>query len=278
MITISRSSASSLSTYQLCPRRWQHTYIDKRVPTTDESSFAVNYGSAFHALVEEDLEQFEAFFGEKWQRIIRVHLTSLNSHWKASDSKFANIDYIAKEVPFSFTIDDGRHSFHGCIDGIAMVGNDKYIIESKTTGTADLNRFMQYKHNSNQSMLYSLAAMYGALPAVKGVLYDVSRRPSIKQRKTESDGEYINRVEDWYFATRPFHREVISYTTDELHEALLDFTQLHELQEMKLFPRNTSSCSAFNAPCEYRPVCFDNVSINSDVYKLRTRRSTTGKK
>lgn len=109
----------------------------------------------------------------------------------------------------------------------------------------------------------SLAA-YGIWRAtgreVSKVRYRFTRKPSIRQKKGESVGEYLMRVErdyndrpDFYAEEQVIYRDqaALARTEAELWEWA---EQVRASRKRHLWPRNTSACTDFGG-CEFLPIC-----------------------
>ena len=268
-----KNSASSLNTYAQCPQLWELTYIDK-LEGIDADSFESAYGRAYHSL-QEGVDDYGSF-GTKWQKVIWEHYSAHQNYWKASD-KWKKLKLIDREVKFQFEITPGK-VVHGIVDGVVELNGEHYLIEYKTTGQNLLDWF-QYKEHSIQSGLYLLAAQNAPELQkynIKGLIFDVTRRCSLKQRRSESDSEYINRCADWWYDNRHdvFARRTITRDTDYLWDVECDILAMFDAQERGYFPKHRDNCYKFRKQCVRYPVCFEGASkSDTKLFQIRKKRS-----
>ena len=266
-----KNSASSLKTWLRCQKLWGLTYVDRKEPV-DSGSFEINYGRQFHGLLENDSPEL---FGSKWSSVINTHFQSYSSHWAVSATK--NYTMLEHELRFEFELAPGV-VLHGYLDGVAKLNGKTYIVESKTTGADLTGSYWDYRTQDLQVGVYLLAAKHcEALQKydIAGVIYDVTRRPSIRQKKSESDTAYVTRVESWYFDNRHtvFMRKFMHRSDEELEDLCGEIMMIAEQQQRKQFVKNRDSCYAFRKQCGFYAHCFEGVPLSStDHFKERTRR------
>jgi hypothetical protein len=268
-------SASSIKTWFLCQRLWGLTYTDKREPI-DSGSFEINYGRAFHGLLESDETELE-HFGDKWTGVIRVHHDCYGKYWENKELTYKMLEH---EVPFDFELIPGV-KLHGYLDGIAELNGEHYIVETKTTGS-DIRegaRYWEYKSQDIQVGVYLLAAKHCEELQrynIQGVIYDVTRRPTIKQKRTESITGYINRCADWYYDNRAdvFQRVIMTRTDEQLDDLVGDILIATEQQKTSMgFAKNRDACYKFSKQCGFYGTCFEGESVHDDtLYQVRKRR------
>jgi len=178
------------------------------------------------------------------------------------------LDIIDTEAEFSFKFEDiggVEHNFKGKIDMLART-NGLWIVEHKTTA--------QWSDNNNlkldeQGTSYMLAAESSPQLDydVKGVLYNIIRKPSIRLRKNETLDEYRKRLygdirerPDFYyireFSTRSYNQ--IKEFYDELRYIS---HQLHKKSESEkpIYYRNPAymSFGQCNIMCDYTDLCIE---------------------
>ena len=269
-----KNSTSSLNTFARCAKLWEFTYCDKLEPVDGDDSFPAAYGRAYHSLKEGDPD-WAGNFGQKWQDIIEAHHDCHEMFYEARP-EWADLQVVAEEVKFSFEILPGK-VLHGIVDGVVEWNGKKYLIEYKTTGQQLVDWF-EYKENAIQAGLYVLAAKHAPelqkFGQIEGLIYDVTRRCTLKQAK-RTDQQYVKACSEWWYKNRhtSFERRVKTFDSEYLSELDYDIITMFEAQENKLFFRNREACYAFRQKCGWYDVCFNGErKTNTDLFQIRKRR------
>lgn len=215
-------SASRMAAFLACPRK--HYYQYELGLEREESAPALRFGSAFHKALEArangaTLEQ--AYEMAKADKRLEEPLELaklyglLCGYWNAYGSADSPNETIAKMHPecrWTLEIPHSRTFEHvGIIDGLAVLKDGRTaIVEHKTTGedispTADYWTRLQF---NGQLFLYVLAARANGWD-VDTVIYDVIRKPAIRQKANETAEQYGDRLAadcaerpEFYFARR----------------------------------------------------------------------------
>lgn len=159
----------------------------------------------------------------------------------------------------------------GKIDGIVRLPDGRLaVLEYKTAGEdigTDSEYWLRLRCDPQISQYVLAARAVGH--DVATVLYDVTRKPTIRLRKNESSEEYAARLladigerPDYYFARREVPR-----LEDELAEFQLELwqqaNQLRESQRRNRWFRNISKMTC--GYCQFAPLCLNSVNVNPDV-------------
>lgn len=135
-----------------------------------------------------------------------------------------------------------------------------WLIEHKTTGETDLERYKKGLALDIQSTLYLVAAELLFNVPVHGVLYNIMRKPFIKPRVNESWEDFYSRLKYDYIA-RPtfyFHRHWIHRSPDARQLLVQEFLQMaHDLARKRYngdWYRNTNACVS-RGVCPYLSIC-----------------------
>lgn len=215
-------SASRMTAFLACPRK--HYYQYELGLEREESAPALRFGTAFHKALEArangaTLEQaYEAAKADK--RLEEpIELAKLYGllcgYWNLYGSANSPNETIAQmhpECQWTLEIPHSRTFQHvGVIDGLAVLKDGRTaIVEHKTTGedispTADYWTRLQF---NGQLFLYVLAARANGWD-VDTVIYDVIRKPAIRQKANETAAEYGERLAadaaarpEFYYARR----------------------------------------------------------------------------
>lgn len=152
--------------------------------------------------------------------------------------------------------------FVGIADGIA---NDGHIVEHKTTSQEITE---QYEYNllwDEQILAYML------LTGMRKVWYTVCRKPTIRQKRNETDEEFFERMVAWYDEDTESKVRLleIERTDNEVEQfkAELDamryemknaeISDKHRTVKASPFYRNTCHCNMYGRRCEYSSICLN---------------------
>lgn len=153
--------------------------------------------------------------------------------------------------------------------------DEKAIFEHKTTseditpGSAYWRKVLQV---DAQVSTYLRA---GETMGYKKVIYDVLRKPALKQKQKETPDQFVARIiED--MAERPeyyFQRATVIRLEGEREDFVKDVLGTTRLMMVGEYPRNVDSCFKWNRPCEFFSVCTGEVDINDDArFQTRERK------
>lgn len=215
-------SASRMTAFLACPRK--HYYQYELGLEREESAPALRFGSAFHKALEARAngawlpEAYEAAksgvqLGEPIELAKLYGL--LEGYYSLYGTAGGDKDIIEKmhpECQWTLAIPTSRTFEHvGVIDGLAVLKDGRTaIVEHKTTGedisaTSDYWTRLQF---NGQLFLYVLAARANGWD-VDTVIYDVIRKPAIRQKANETAEQYGDRLAEdtaarpeFYYARR----------------------------------------------------------------------------
>lgn len=217
-------TASSLATLTSCARKFYLSYevgLRKKEPAD-----ALKFGTAFHAGLEARSKGIErgdavtmaiAMAGEaEFYEVTAEKLNSLLIGYYSKWGDGANDPMVADmtpEVEFCFRLPFLRgFALAGKIDGVVTLRDGRRgLIEHKTT-SEDISWDSDYwQHiNRDQITLYGIAMEKMGLPPVEVYVYDVIRKPTIRQTQKETPVDYGQRLTkdavevrpDYYYARR----------------------------------------------------------------------------
>jgi len=239
-----RASISRIKTFKACRKKWYFSYHENLVPISTPD--ALETGKAYHVRLEalENGEPLENDF-------------SKDAAMAAAYEKyiFPKFKVIAAEAELEKRI--GEHILHGFVDGLS---EDGYIVEHKTT-SHDISEGGEYEYN----LLWDEQVLaYMSLTGKRKVYYTVCRKPTIRQKKDETDEQFYQRMVVWYdedteSKIRVF---VVERTDAEVEQFERDFESIcAEMQEAeqesgKVY-RNTCHCNSWGRRCEYSSICMN---------------------
>ena len=139
----------------------------------------------------------------------------------------------------------------GRVDGIAEDGS---LVEHKTT-SAEITEEYEYNLQWDEQIL-----AYMLMTGAREIWYTVCRKPTIRQKKDETEDEFFDRMVEWYdHDTKSKIRLLRISRTDEEVERFLDAVESMacEINCTDHFYRNTSHCKHWGRMCEYAPICMN---------------------
>ena len=170
-----------------------------------------------------------------------------------------------------------KYSFVFIADGVLKDKNDDlWLVEYKTAsqiGDLYLDRLLF--DNQVTGMLAYLGKVYKK--PFKGVLYRIMRKPGIRQKKTETEIQFLERLSDVFHtdSERYFIEAILTRTPEELKdfEKSLWTTQkdIQNTVKCKGYYRNTNNCVLKS--CAYMPLC----AKKEDAGQLYERREDLSK-
>ena len=245
------TSISKAKLFKACRRAYYFRYIEGLIPV--KKSEALETGSSYHERIEalysgQEIENDysrEAAMTEAYRKYIFPKLkVKAVEKWERSNIPSAVMYY-------------KTHTLIGRVDGIAEDGN---LVEHKTT-SLDISEGGEYEYN----LLWDeqiLAYMF--MTGTTKMYYTVCRKPTIRQKKTESQEEFYQRMVDWYdedtdLKIRAF---TVERTPQEIREwaegmeSLCDEMEAAEVHPERLY-RNTCYCTHWGRRCEYSGICLN---------------------
>ena len=212
-------SASALSLWQQCPKKYKLKYFDKAEKA--ESADSAIAGRDYHA----------ALAGEPCSDYAK------RLAWKRSAHMPAPV--ACREERFEVRIKGIQ--IHGYLDGI----DDDFVYEYKTTGLSPA-QFWDGRDRNLQCAIYAMAT---GKPVVTEAFY----KPKVKRRQLEPPSDFearqIESLGPWSWERRTFPGR---YAGDE--EDIRGIVAQIE-HANRNYPRNLASCRDYWHACEYEQEC-----------------------
>ncbi|MBI5724630.1 MAG: PD-(D/E)XK nuclease family protein [Planctomycetes bacterium] len=270
---ILRLTHSMMACFQACPRKCLLRYGCRL--RRDRESMPLAWGKAFHAGLDAmkrgETNPADAALAAWDESRIEVedNLTQRTGlyvmaqmyAWRYGSDAIA---YDASEYEFSILFKRmAGVTLAGKIDGTATLPDGrKAIVEHKTCGVdlgSDSDYWQRLRIDSQINMYYLAAQRAGTNAAT--VLYDVTRKPTIRIKQTETPDDYAKRLSedvqanpDKYFVRREITR--LAGDMDEFVEQLAQVVKMYRLcARWKQWPQNTSSCVGMFGRCEFFDLC-----------------------
>ena len=247
---IQELTASMISSYKKCPRRYELEYIYNLKPV--ESSEALSIGSSYHANVEKILKH-EAYDHEglagKMAEAFEKYIDWQD--WSATP-----------EEEFRVKVSRGLY-LKGRLDALTY---DGVPVEHKTTGQYSLEKYIDHLAYDDQITIYMLVTNS------RHAIYTIMQKPTIRQGKAESESEYLGRVSAWYSPEHARSVKVVR-TGSELEAKLEEIKYLaRQIRHTKLFWRNPNTCALTS--CPYASICLNyEPSMQLVGYEKKARRN-----
>lgn len=236
-----KSSISRMKLFKSCRRAYYFKYIENLEPV--EKSDALQTGSNYHSLLEQ------LYTGNKLDDDYSKERAMAEAYRKYIYPKF-NVKSVEdwKQKPIA------GHMLIGRVDGIA---DDGCLVEHKTT-SAEITEEYEYNLLWDEQIL---AYMY--LTGARKVYYTICRKPTIRQKKNESDEEFFERMVEWYdtdtdskIRLLEIHRtdEEVKKFASEFIKVCDDMERAEEKDDLYM---NTQYCNHWGRRCEYSSICLN---------------------
>lgn len=299
---------SALKTWMTCPRRYRFEHVEGYMRV--EEAHALRFGTLWHLLMEgylgavqygtDPLEALARLDGENvdpWDLAkLRPLYLGYVARWWDEDRAGLNVLSIEREYEHDLVNPDTGHPsrtyrFGGRLDAEVSIGGRLLVMEHKTSSD-DIAPGSDYWR---QKRIDAQASNYLAATGAEGNLYDVVKKPTIRQlkatpvesRKYTKEGKLyaaqreLDETPEEYeirwgaqIAEKPdafYQRGEVVRTADELAEAQRDRwdlgRQVAEGVRLNRFPRNTTACFPLaGSPCPFASVCAGEASLDSPQF------------
>ena len=238
-------SVSRLKCFEACRYAYKFKYIEKLEPV--QKPDALQVGTNYHEKIEELYSK-----GEFSQNEYNKETAMAVAYKKYIYPKFK---VKAVEEWFEKPFGNGKHILTGRVDGVA---EDGHLVEHKTTGIDNLEEYEFDLQWDEQILAY----MYGY--DVRSMWYTIVKKPTIRQKKDETDEEFFRRMCEWYDTDTDSKIRVVEITrTDEEIEEFVKRLDIiademdHAEKEEKYLYRNPSHCRCWGRRCEYSSICLN---------------------
>lgn len=233
-------SVSRLKLFKACRRAYELKYIEGLVPV--EQAESLKTGTTYHAMLEElytngDFSNVEEEYSKEQAMAV--------AYQKYIYPKL-KLQSVEKWVSYPISIKD---ELIGRVDGIA---DDGRLVEHKTT-SMDITVEYEYMLQWDEQIL-----AYMLMTGAREIWYTVCRKPTIRQKKNETDEEFFQRMVAWYDedTDSKIKLMLLSRTDEEVDEFRRALEAMaEEMNHSKNYYRNTAHCKRYGRMCEYAPVC-----------------------
>ena len=280
-------SQSALKTFMSCRRKWMLNIAGLTAPNIQKNT---HFGTIVHEMLDRvyqnlhkiELENIPSFVEEQLTLYLKENEEEIAIPTEQNELEKAmalavvpeffnffhrdkeNFSELTPEYEFSHPFEE--ITLRGKVDGIVKVQNDFWQIEHKTKSRIDEDGILKSLQFDYQNLMYSLVLdeQLADKGGIKGVLYNIIRKPSIRQTKKETAQEFITRLKkdiiarpEWYFI-----RYEIVYSKQEKKRFRNQLSGA--VSELKRFVagelpdlQNPAHC-LFPFKCQYLDVCSNN--------------------
>lgn len=218
-----------------------------------------------------DLEQELVF----WREGCRGMLRAYRSRYMTT---FRKTKLIANEVPINYKVSKDL-VIVGKLDNI-IADPKRAVHELKTAKGIDEQRVLNVQTDPQTSLyywVYNRLAKTGE--KLKGVVYDIIKKPSIRQKQSESKSEYIERLGTWYESMEggiKFHRDRFDkplIAGEAVFNTVLKVgDEMRRYQTKDDFYQDFSYCIHEWGPCAYYQLCHRGGETKENLKLYRSRK------
>lgn len=279
-------SHSSLNTQLACHQRYAYEYVDRIAPIVKPAGLRL--GGAFAKATEtgdpEDgvakLEGEASIFTQDDQDKLTTDSAIVRAAVKAYLKAYGRRE--RREFGYRVRLrnpDTGAYSRTFDLEGYADGLTEGWeLIEDKFVGKLDKVAIKRLKLDRQLALeCYGIWRATGE--EITDISYRFTRKPSIKQKKSETVDEFAERVEADYEERPEFYllEEPITRSADDLVRIEAELwqwaAQRREAARARIFPRNSSHCHDYGG-CPFLPLCVGDPDAPS-LFKTR-EKSTRG--
>lgn len=234
-VTISR-----VKLFKACRKAYEFKYIYNLEPI--KRAEALDTGLTYHAKLEELYERgaFDASDHSKESAMAMAYMKYIYPHFKVRSVE----DWFSYQLPNGDTL-------MGRTDGIT---EDGQLVEHKTC-SGEIGEDYEYNLLWDEQLLgYMLAT------GARKVWYTVCRKPTIRQKKSETDEEFFRRMIEWYDEDTDSKIRLLQLerTDEEVNEFSVDLRKMiYEMDHCKNYYRNCAHCNKWGRRCEYSSICLN---------------------
>lgn len=237
-----KGSISRLKLFKACHRAYFFKYVENLEPV--QKAEALEIGTNYHELIEK------MYKGED----ITGSYTKEDA-MACAYRKYIYPQFKVKAVEEWEEKQYNTHIIHGRVDGIA---EDGALVEHKTT-SLNLDEY-EYNLQWDEQML-----VYMWLTGANHIWYTIIRKPTIKQKQSETDEDFYKRMVEWYDDDTDNKIRVLRLerTAKEIEDCIRELAwTMDDIESLKNAPmqkysKNTCYCNHWGRRCEYSDICLN---------------------
>lgn len=227
-------SITRIKTYKQCLREYELRYVDNLESVVPAPALVT--GKNYHEKIEELIETGSFKDTE----------TKTDSMVKAfKNFIYPNFDFQKAEQEFSIPLTKDINLI-GRIDAFLKDGTP---VEHKTSSSKPDELYQGKLAWDDQVAAYMIAT------GKNKMLYTVCQKPTIRQKKNETEKEYLKRCRDWYDDSK-IKAFYVYRSEEELQDKLEEFKRIAtEMENREFYYPNPSNCRILN--CPFEDICLD---------------------
>lgn len=237
---MSTVSISRVKLFKACRRKYELRYIYGLEPV--ETAEPLETGLSYHKKIEELYNT-----GKVDTSDLSKESAMAMAYWKYIYPRFT---VKSAEDWFEFLLPNGDKLI-GRTDAITVNGE---LVEHKSC-SSEINEDYEYNLQWDEQIP---AYMLGT--GARKVWYTVCRKPTIRQKKDETDEEFFNRMVEWYDEDTPSKIRLlrIECSESEIAEFLLELRKtIYDIDHCNHYYRNCYHCQKWGRRCEYSSICLN---------------------
>jgi len=294
-------SISSIQDFLSCRRM----YYYKRIKKYERDSFSIPHlvGRVVHTGIyhlfrksKDYIGEAVKFFKEEKKHVIEKFTLSsedeqdlneievvvrgmLDAYKKRYAVMLRDVKLVSNEQEGILDIDGDEFIYK--IDNIVRIREKKVLHELKTSKYITHDYVRSIRTNF-QTAAYFYAYNYGEKDPIKEVMYDIIRKPSIRQKKNESYGAFLKRLGEWYdntddgdskFHVERFEKPLIS-ENDVFCTVGGVLKDLKASKQKEDFYQNFEKChSYYGERCPYYELCHEGGETKENMVLYTIGRS-----
>lgn len=233
-------SQSQLKCYKSCRRLYELKYIEGLEYNREIEP--LKDGASYHGKIEDICNKgYFTCSGDKTDAMAFAYEKYI----------YPKLHLLSAEVWFEYPVANGKHTLIGRIDGI---NKDGIVVEHKTTSSDIDDAYIFGLQWDEQILCYMLATK------TTKMYYTVCKKPSIRQKKNETDEEFFERCCQWYDEDTENKIRVIEVerSKEELEQFKVQLEKtIDEMEKCELFYNNTANCTSYGRKCPYSSICLN---------------------
>lgn len=263
---------SSISAFKACPKKYYWRYV--REVEAKERPEALLLGSAVHEFLENHYRQLPYSPPDDLNFKSQAILKGVKEYYPVR--YFDDCDQfepLAIEKVIQGEIlnpETGRpareYAYGGRVDGLVLMkkddmgfkAGDLLLMEHKTASKVDEGYFERLQLDS-QIRLYAIYLGRELGTQIAGCLFNVILKPTIRQRKNESEEEYAKRLRLEMNWPEQYYRRYLHFPElrlQEIQKELWDAKNIvAKARQAGIYTMNTNACFDFHRKCDYWDLC-----------------------
>ncbi|MFH2108551.1 MAG: PD-(D/E)XK nuclease family protein [Chrysiogenia bacterium] len=263
---------SAINAFKSCARKYYWRYV--REIEARERPEALLLGTAVHEFLENHYRQLPYSPNDNLSFKSQAILKGVKEYYPTRYFDDCDLfEPLAIEKVIQGEIlnpETGRpareYAYGGRVDGLVIMkrdaegfkAGDLLLLEHKSASKVDDAYFERLQLDS-QLLLYSLYLGRELGTLISGCLFNVIRKPSIRQRKNESEEEYGNRLRQEMNWPEMYRRRFLRFSDQRLHEIQKELWDAKNIvskaRQAGVYTMNSNACFDYHRKCDYWALC-----------------------